>query len=289
MREEAFIYHVGQSALRAILYEVSATPKPGLVDRNNNGAHQDMDFYTFMDSASALHGVFDRFTKIGIESAQRSFKETRRVLQQYGIEAEEEMFRRTKGINTHKGIIFSLGFLCGAIGRLGPAAELSVQNITDEVKRLCSGLSKQAFAGLKEKVHLTKGEAVYLKYGIGGARAEAESGFQTVTEISLPIFIREVEKGSDINTACIRSLLELIANTKDTNILSRHNMEIAEEARNNAAAVLNQSEDEAVDMKAVKQLDELFIQRNISPGGCADLLAVTLFFYFIHDQRHFSV
>ena len=43
-------------AVEGMLYEVTATPKPGLVDRANNGAHYDMDYFTFMSSA-ALHMV----------------------------------------------------------------------------------------------------------------------------------------------------------------------------------------------------------------------------------------
>ena len=46
--------------MQALLYEVSATPKPGLVDRNNTGAHKDMDIFTFEASAVSLNHYFEK-------------------------------------------------------------------------------------------------------------------------------------------------------------------------------------------------------------------------------------
>lgn len=276
-------YQIGQHALRAILYEVAVTPKPGLVDRNNSGAHQDMDFYTFIDSASALHGVFDRFTRIGRETRERSYAETRSALQTYGLEAERKMFTLTKGVNTHKGIIFSLGFLCGAIGRIHDGDALSPEMITAEVKKICAGLCQEVYGEeLKRKKDLTKGEEVYLRYGFQGARAEAEQGFPTVLTVALPEFLRCLNEGMDMNRAGVCTLLKLIAYAADTNVLSRHDMETAMMTKSEARETIKKLvRSDGEDMSAVEALDLMFIQKNISPGGCADLLAVTIFLYFI--------
>ena len=64
MREEekkisAAARRIAQCAQKALLYEVSVTPKPGLVDRNGCGAHRDMDFFTFLDSAVVLLPYFE--------------------------------------------------------------------------------------------------------------------------------------------------------------------------------------------------------------------------------------
>ena len=63
---------IGALAVEAMLYEVSATPKPGLVDRSNSGAHHDMDFFTFMSSAAALRGYFDECAAIGAGHSQQA-------------------------------------------------------------------------------------------------------------------------------------------------------------------------------------------------------------------------
>ena len=47
--EEKQAKKLSSLSMQALLYEVSATPKPGLVDRNNTGAHKDMDIFTFED------------------------------------------------------------------------------------------------------------------------------------------------------------------------------------------------------------------------------------------------
>ncbi|WP_456664502.1 triphosphoribosyl-dephospho-CoA synthase [Bradyrhizobium sp. LB13.1] len=41
------------------------TPKPGLVDRRNCGAHHDMDMHTFLASARAIAPWWPRFVEIG--------------------------------------------------------------------------------------------------------------------------------------------------------------------------------------------------------------------------------
>ena len=283
MIPKEFVEQVGQKAVRAILYEVSVTPKPGLVDRSNNGAHQDMDFYTFLDSASSLKDVFDRFIEIGTETRLLSCREARAALQSYGLEAEQKMFRATKGINTHKGIIFSFGFLCGAIGRLGKQSEFTPEEVTAAAAKLCQGLCEEVYGGnIAAKKNITKGEAVYLRYGVKGARAEAESGFPAVMEAGLPAFLSMRRAGKGINEAGLYALLKLMANAGDTNVLARHDMATAMVVKEKASSLAAQIEAAGeVDFAAVEQLDREFTDGNISPGGAADLLAVTIFLYMV--------
>ena len=107
---------VEQAALRAMLYEVSVTPKPGLVDRRDSGAHRDMDFFTFVDSAAAIAPFFNRMCRLGYHSP-RSNSAFCRELRTLGMDAEAAMYRATGGVNTHKGLIFSLGLLTAAAGQ----------------------------------------------------------------------------------------------------------------------------------------------------------------------------
>ncbi len=58
-----------RQAVRALLYEVTTTPKPGLVDRRNSGSHTDMDSFTFMSSAASLYPYFEACTRAGRKTA----------------------------------------------------------------------------------------------------------------------------------------------------------------------------------------------------------------------------
>ena len=95
--------------MRALLYEVCATPKPGLVDRHNCGSHRDMDIFTFVDSTAALAPYLEDAVRLGQESAALPPEETFRRLRHRGFLAERGMFRTTGGVNVHKGAIFSVG------------------------------------------------------------------------------------------------------------------------------------------------------------------------------------
>ena len=103
---------------RALLYEVCTTPKPGLVDRHNNGSHKDMDVFTFLDSTASLMPYLERAVAIGQATAHRMPEETFERLREAGLRAERTMLQATGGVNTHKGAIFSLGCVLGACGRL---------------------------------------------------------------------------------------------------------------------------------------------------------------------------
>lgn len=117
MREGEYMTEkIAAFAVESMLYEVAATPKPGLVDRANNGAHNDMDFFTFMSSAAALHDTFDLMIKLGVQKQSSPIQELLPMLRKEGRLAEKKMFEATGGVNTHKGMIFSLGILCGCCG-----------------------------------------------------------------------------------------------------------------------------------------------------------------------------
>ena len=272
--------HLGALALQAMLFEVSATPKPGLVDRNNCGAHKDMDFFTFMSSAAALRSSFDEFANAGFMYSGE-LGHLLEVLRPIGIAAEQRMFKLTKGVNTHKGMIFSLGVLVAVAGYLkGYGEQLTKDKLCDAVAVVCHDITKRDYAKLKDKAELTKGEAMYLKYGVTGVRGELEKGFPSVRTISLPIYEKLCEKGYSVNDALVGALLALLAEAGDTNVLGRHDMETLEYVKRSAKNVLKVGGVETeLGRKMLLQLDNDFIVRYISPGGSADLIAITYFIY----------
>ena len=128
-------------AVRSLLYEVSVTPKPGLVDRANAGAHPDMDFYTFLRSASSLTPWFRDMALQGIRFSGASPAAAFQALNYAGRQAERAMLRATGGVNAHKGAIFSMGLLCGGAGRLyGQGAPLRAERLLGE----CAALAENS-------------------------------------------------------------------------------------------------------------------------------------------------
>ena len=276
---------VTATAMESMLFEVSATPKPGLVTPYSNGAHRDMDYYTFLSSAAALHRCFDEMLRLGVTYSARPVTEVLPPLRVCGIKQEEMMFTFTKGINTHKGMIFSMGILCACYGWGYGKEAMSAGYLGRLAAAMCAGICDREFQGLKDKQNLTKGEQMYVRYGFRGARGEAESGFETVRRISLPVY-RELRKQKiSVNDALVQTLLHLIAGTNDTNIISRHDYETSVYAGECAAkAILAGGILTAEGKRCIKDMELDFIRRNISPGGCADLLAVTHFLYQIDGE-----
>ena len=276
---------IGTLAHLAMLSEVSATPKPGLVDRATNGAHDDMDFFTFLASATALRTSFDTFAELGRAHAAEPVTALLPHLQAAGIIAEREMFAATQGVNTHKGMIFSLGLLAGVAGWAGARGErITAEHLCELAAELTHGLTAAACAEAQRKPasERTKGEAMYVKYGVTGVRGEAEQGFPSVQKLALPVYRQRRKEGASVNDALVDTLLALIAGTADTNILGRHDMEALYYAQ--AAAKRVQSlggMKTAEGRKALIALDSDFTQRWLSPGGSADLIAVTHFLYEI--------
>ena len=191
---------IGDIAQEAMIFEVSA----GLVDRVSSGAHRDMDFFTFLTSAAALRSSFETFARIGAERATESVEELLPFLQEAGIVAEQRMFAATHGVNTHKGMIFSLGLLAGAAGWASRRAEpLGAEHLCALVGRMCHGLTDAAYRHVADKpaTRRTKGEAMFLRYGVTGVRGEAESGFFTVRQYGLPVYRRRRREGASVNDA----------------------------------------------------------------------------------------
>lgn len=284
--EEKRIRKIAGLAVEAMLFEVSATPKPGLVDRQNCGAHKDMDFFTFMSSAAALHASFDSMVRVGAELKNEPIKNLLPELRKCGIQAEEEMFAFTNGVNTHKGMIFTLGILCGCAGWYEEKGKMSAESLCILAHEMCEGICEREFADLGKKKKITKGERVYLRYGYTGVRGEVESGYQTVRQIALPLYRKMKKEKKCQNDILVHTLLALIANTTDTNIISRHDLDAALYAKKAAQKILETAGIYSEEgRQQITDLDKEFIKRYISPGGCADLLAVTHFLYAIEEEE----
>lgn len=273
--------HIARLATQSLLYEVCVTPKPGLVDRNHNGSHRDMDIFTFMASAAALSPYFGDCAKVGMQTRELPPKETFRKLRLSGKVAQWDMLEATAGVNTHKGAIFTLGLLCAGAGRLA-AYDRTGERIAAECAAMTRGLicsdlqNRSAHGG-------TAGQRLYASYGVTGVRGQAEAGFPAVLQTGLPTLEHCLRQGMTIDAAGGVTLLSLLTVTQDTNIMARSDRETLERLRLELTELLTR--DPYPDRQTLLELDRQFVAQNLSPGGAADLLAASFFLHFLSAEK----
>ena len=262
----------------ALLRELLLTPKPGLVDRRNTGAHRDMDVALFTASAAAIRPWFGLFFRLGVEGAAIPVDLFLPTIRPDGLACERAMFTATGGVNTHKGSVFTFGLAAAATGRLLARGAFDADAICTEVAAMTASLVASELGRAREAT--TAGEAIFLKHGLPGARGEAASGFATVRHGSLPVLRSTFAAGCDAETSLHAAFLHLLEHNADTNLVARGGIEGAAFARSEAAKLRNLGGARASGFHAAMcALDDAFIARNLSPGGSADLLALT---WFLH-------
>ena len=188
------------------------------------------------------------------------------------MEAEKTMYKATFGANTHKGAIFSLGLLCAAAGRI-PPNEWTPATLLAQCGAFCRGITKE----LAVEVPKTAGELQFSQLGLTGVRGQAEAGFPAVLQVGLPILRKALGKGLSENDALAVTLLHLIAATDDTNLIRRGGRAVQLALKDRLTRML--ADNPFPSMDEIAQLDQQFIQKNLSPGGSADLLALTVFLH----------
>lgn len=279
-------------AVRSLLYEVGTTPKPGLVDRNNNGSHRDMDVFTFFNSAAALGPYYETCARIGFETRDESPAATFERIRPAGRNAERLMYAATKGVNTHKGAIFTLGLVTASLGRLPADTWADAGRVLSEAGRMAQESLKDFERGndaeteldaYGQRVPRTSGEKFYKAYGVTGVRGQAAAGFPAVREYGLPVLKEGLSRGLSMNDAGAAALLHILANTTDTNMISRSSRSMQEKVSADLRALLSKTAFPAI--RDIEALDQQFIRANLSPGGSADLLALCFYFVFLSDPH----
>ncbi|MBP1679963.1 MAG: bifunctional protein CitXG [Proteobacteria bacterium] len=272
VEKHAFTNSIALWCERAMKTEVELTPKPGLVDLANSGAHHDMDIYTFYASISAIKPFVVEFVETAQRYANEDAKQSFVRVREVGIACEKAMFKATSGVNTHKGMIFCLAVLCGAIGRLkGSTQSLSAQNLQSQMQALCCNLVEDDLLHIKPN---SAGARFFYETGSAGIREVAQSGFAIIFEQSLPYYQAcKEEEGEEI--ALKKTLLLLISILDDSTLWSRGGIEGLNYAKKKARELLLlKSQMKTLDA-LLNDFDTDMISKNLSPGGSADLLAMT--------------
>ena len=279
--DSAYADRVACLATRALACELAVTPKPGLVDRANNGAHDDMDFFTFLAGATALTPFFRDMVLAGM--AHDGEAETMlAALRLPGQWAEERMFAATGGVNTHKGLLFSLGIFCSGIGHIRARGwELSEALLLGVCSRIAAGTPTELDRPVANGEGETHGRRVHAKFGLTGVRGEAAAGYPGVRDHGYPVLRRLIGEGHSLNNAGVAALLHLMAHVHDTNIAARSDLATLLRIQEEIRAFLDTNPDPERMLDYARRLDGRFIREHLSPGGSADLLALSIFLYFI--------
>ena len=252
--ESTIPYLVADLAERALRMELDTTPKPGLVDRRDNGAHKDMDYALMSKSISALRPYL---TRLAVESAKDIDPAK---IKEIGIEAEKAMLKATGGVNTHKGALFCIGLSVAAASNLASATgSVQVYSFKELVSRVASEIP--AAQG-------THGAEAKRSFKVGGALENARGAYPELFADWLPYYLSL--EGDPFR--CHKTLLHIMTTLDDTNILHRRGAEGLAHAEAEAARLL-----EDFSESGLSSLNKDFIRENISPGGSADMLSLTIF------------
>ena len=238
-------YLLSALAVRALRMELDTPLKPGLVGPDSSGAHHDMDYGLMQRGIAAIRPYLSRM----------ACAETAEQLVDLGLAAEKEMLSATLGVNTHRGAIFCLGIALAAAGGREMETIHSEDVMQNNVRQIAEVVLRKQFSD--SKLHFTL-------ENLHGARALAAEAYAPLFRDWLPLY-RQTRSPQ-------RTLLGIMSTLEDTCVLHRVGALRAQRVREEAAALLENYSEEGL-----KQLCIRYAREGISPGGAADMLALTIF------------
>ena len=274
-----------EEAFYSAVVEFMVSPKPGLVDRFHNGSHSDMNAFSFASVFPQLYtalafGIYKKVEEVLRSDPDLPLPLLFNRVRPTAVFMENLLLRAANGVNVLKGLFFSLG--CA----LGAATYLELKGLSlvpTRISKAVSAMTKEALSveleNLKNKAD-TYGVRAFSTYGIRGIRGEVADGFPSVMREGLPRLKEALNKGVNFQRACLHALLGLMSVVDDTNIVGRGGIDSLDWVKSRSREILEKggmlSE---FGLDDLLKLDEEMRERNLSPGGSADLLAITLFLY----------
>ena len=285
-------YLMAYLAERALKLELDTPLKPGLVGPDSSGAHSDMDYALMQKGITALRPYWSRMAKASVPP----------LLQMIGIEAEKAMKKATGGVNTHRGAIFALGLALNARGMEVTVSEEVMQNA---LRQIAQGILRNSLS--VNELHSTHGGQAVQQYGVKGARALAEEGYKDLWADWLPYYrdtlglrprydrnedwprydrnedrprydkeerpmpsVIPSERSEASVSPAQKTLLHIMSTLDDTCVIHRVGYDRAQKVKQEAADVLMAEEN------MLQDLCVRYAAEGISPGGAADMLALTI-------------
>lgn len=272
-----------QYAQKALLYEVVLGPKPGLVDRFNNGSHHDMDMFTFLDAINALTPYLFEYCKIGFEHVG-SPKELFQKARQVGARAEKSMMEATQSVNTHKGANFSFAVILSATAYRMKEKKISfpftkedTEDLFNYVSKACDGLVHEDFQNLEHKKSLSYGENLFKDHGITGIRGVAEEGYPILTNVVMPYLRNNLKQNmEDMEGVMLHLLVLIMSEVEDTNLIHRGGICAYQDIKEQSKEIYQASSPKDI-RHYLEKFDQELIRKHLSPGGAADLLSLSIY------------
>ncbi len=273
---DATARRLGHAAVMALYDELALAPKPGLVSFADNGSHTDMDARTFLQSLFALRHNYRRLAMLGAQGADFA------ALACEGQAAEARMLAATGGINTHRGAVFTLGLLCASAGDLQAAGRPLRPDALRRTLVASWGAALAARGGVsadggvqgRAVAAVSHGEQAASTHGLRGANAEAAAGMPVLFDCALPALRQTLAAGLPAQAARLQAFFAALAVLDDTNLAHRGGLAGLRWAQAQAGAWLAQGGAHAPGALArAHGIHLAFVQRRLSPGGAADVLA----------------
>jgi triphosphoribosyl-dephospho-CoA synthase len=248
--------------------ELDLTPKPGLVDRYDNGSHPDLDHTRMVRSIELLPRYYQEL--IGIRSgADRRAASSLAACIDAGRRAEARM-EEAIGTNTHRGYIFLSGLLLLAVCDVASGDGI-VEAIGPQValRRAVVSVARQFFAANRRPGADRPGARVRAALGLGGVRAEALAGLPAVFAAGLPAYL-----AARSDFAAFHALAALMQNVEDTTAVLRCGLAGLGRLRGDGAvlqALLDRGDDPRPVLSA---WNEEYRTQRLTMGGVADCLAL---------------
>ncbi len=271
-------YIIAHLATRALHAELDTTPKPGLVDKDNSGAHRDMDHALMSRSIRAIHPYFVRLALLGFTDDMPSHDDIVKT----GIEAERAMFEATNGVNTYKGALFSMGLaVVAAAGKAWQGSSITPQTLSAAISKLAFAFpDTKGTHGSKAKQTAASETATFK-----GALDNAREGYPMLFNDWLPFYANLSKNGEP--HALHLTLLRIMCDLDDTNIVYRTSLAMMKQVKEESRSVLSRwsgathgtpQADAGTNLDTILgDMNRSFVQRNISPGGSADMLSLVVF------------
>lgn len=275
-----------------MLLEAACWPSPGLVSPVDSGGHTDMTLPTFLSSSSVLAPGFAILAALGGAGADQVPGAVMPQLRATGKLFEQRMLQATGGVNTHRGYLFLGGLLAAAAGYLSAgkgisslrAGDLTAAAIGSTVAAFTSGIVRDELA---QGYGSDRALRLYQSSGLTGPRGEAEAGLPSVLRLGLPALRLALDRGVSLNDALVHTLITLIAHVPDTALAGRHRANLLAELVWPAAGAALQAGSvfTAKGRAAIFDLNQMFAEQRINPGGSADLLALTAAVYLLEKIK----
>ena len=271
-------YIIAHLATQALQAELDTTPKPGLVDKDNSGAHRDMDHALMSRSIRAIHPYFVRLALLGFAADMPSHDDIVKT----GIEAERAMFEATNGVNTYKGALFSMGLaVVAAAGKAWQGSSITPQTLSAAISKLAFAFpDTKGTHGSKAKQTAASETATFK-----GALDNAREGYPMLFNDWLPFYANLSKNGEP--HALHLTLLRIMCDLDDTNIVYRTSLAMMKQVKEESRSVLSrwseathgtpQTDGDTNLDTILGDMNRSFVQRNISPGGSADMLSLVVF------------